>query len=156
MQGAGGQLPCVERRGNGALRRQRSGAALCSTNGTGKGTNMIRRCAWLYSFLSVLLFSFFFFFFGCSYRRYFVGTSTSFVRSLLSHRFVFCFFLLFSLLPLCHRSIGALALVLWFDVWAEFKPNTHTDGQTGRASSSLLSVLSASAAGTVTPTHISD
>lgn len=44
-------LPCVERRGSGALRRQRSGAALCSTNGTGRGTNMIRRCAWLHSFL---------------------------------------------------------------------------------------------------------
>ncbi|GAA6101462.1 uncharacterized, partial [Tachysurus ichikawai] len=51
-----GLLPCVERRGSGAFRRQRSEAALCSTNGTGRGTNMIRRCAWLYSFLlSVLL-----------------------------------------------------------------------------------------------------
>lgn len=41
------------------------------------------------------------------------------------YAFSFSFFLLFGIVPLCRRYIGALALVLWFGVWAEFKTNTQ-------------------------------
>lgn len=136
-------LPCVERRGSGASRRQRSGAAVCSTNGTGRGTNMIRCCAGLHSFLlSVLLplplplpfpFPFPFplplFFFGCSCRRYFFGTSTSLFT------FRYCAFV--SPLHRCAR--------------AEFK--TSIEEQASNATAGSARGCTARA---VTPIHISD